>query len=89
MELLKRLHVAVFCSTDPSLHQAAIHVWPPTRSTTMTGHEYNRVHELSVPGLQVENLVVKVLTAPIPSSPGSVPTAGKGRDRGFSMALVG
>lgn len=53
----------------------------------MTGHEYNRVHELSVPGLQVENLVVKVLTAPIPSSPGS--TAGKGRDRGFSMALVG
>lgn len=70
-------------STPGPTAQQLVHV----SLAAMAGVEYNRVHELSIPGLQVENLVLKVLTSPVPSSSGS--SGGKGRDRGFSMALVG
>lgn len=53
----------------------------------MTGSSagFCRVHQLTVPGQQVENLVVKVLTSPR-ALPG--PTSQK-RDRAFSSVLVG
>lgn len=56
-------------------------------ASSMTGSSagFCRVHQLTVPGQQVENLVVKVLTSPR-ALPG--PTSQK-RDRAFSSVLVG